>query len=117
MFQHVSKANEASSRCLLLRVLLILLVLSVSVLSIASFTPRVHVTAANVDKVILNGKKEAGSSLSEDISREGRDLFGTLFSIFTNGFASSRKDGDSKEKTENQHIKSCLFGGSSYNTL
>ena len=103
MFQHVSKANEASSRRILLRLFILFLVLSVSILCIVSFTPNIHVTAANVDKVILNGKKEAGSSISEDISREGRDLFGTLFSIFTNGFASSRKDEDSKEKTEN-HI-------------
>jgi len=104
MFQHVSKANEASSRRILLRLFTLFLVLGVSVLCIVTFTPSVHVTAANVDKVILDEKKEAGSSQSVATSREGRDLFSTLFSIFTNGFASSRKDEDSKEKTKN-HIK------------
>ena len=101
MFQYVSKANEASSRCLLLRLFIIILVLSISVFAILSFTPFVHVTAANVDKVIVSETKETENLHTS--SREGKDLFATLFSIFTNGFASSRKDETKKEKTQN-HI-------------
>ena len=99
MCQYVSKANEASSRLFLLRLFLLTLVLSLSVLLIVSFTPCVHVTAANVDKVSLDQDVETSQSVTT--SRQGRDLFGTLFSLFTSGFASSRKD--EAEKTQN-HI-------------
>ena len=102
MFQNVSKANEASTRWFYFRLLILFSLLSASVLFLVSFSPNIHVTAANVDKVVVNEKEEVDLT-SNTSSRNGRDLFGTIFSIFTNGFASSRKDESTNEKTNN-HI-------------
>jgi hypothetical protein len=52
-----------------------------------------------VEKVNLDQDVETSQSVTT--SRQGRDLFGTLFSLFTSGFASSRKD--EAKKTQN-HI-------------
>ena len=103
MFQNVSKANEASTRWFYFRLFVLFSVLSVSVILLASFSPSIHVTAANVDKVVINEKEEVESTSHKSSSRNGRDLFGTIFSIFTNGFASSRKDESTDDKTTN-HI-------------
>ena len=101
MFQHVSKANEASPRWFLFRVLILFMALGVSVLCVLFSAPNLHVTAANVDKALFVNEAETENSQTDSSSRKGRDLFGTLFSLFTNGFASSRKDESSNEKTKN----------------
>ena len=85
MFQHVSKANEASLRWFLFRVLILFMALGLSVLCVLVSTPNLHVTAANVDKAILVNQAETENSQTDSSSRKGRDLFGTLFSLFTNG--------------------------------
>lgn len=102
MFHYVSKANEASKRLFLFRLLILLLVLSLSVLIIVPFNPTIHVTAADVDKVISDQNEDVSNTLSTSSSREGKDLFGTLFKLFTNTFASRRKDETSKDSTKNQ---------------
>ena len=62
MFQNVSKANEASTRWFYFRILILLSLLSASVLFLVSFSPNIHVTAANVDKVVVNEKEEVDFS-------------------------------------------------------
>lgn len=101
MFQNVSKANEATTRWFYFRLLIFLTVLSVSLVFVVSFAPSIHVTAANVDKVVINEKEEVEPVSDTSSTRNGRDLFGTIFSIFTNGFASSRKDESTNDKTNN----------------
>ena len=101
MFHHVSKASEASKRLFLFRLLILLFVLNLSVLLIVSFSPSIHVTAANVNQVISDQKDEVINTPSAS-SREAKDLFGTLFKLFTNSFASPRKDETSADKTKNQ---------------